>query len=63
MPHSMSRKGNCLDNAINQYVWDEQGGFYHNVDFIQGQKTAIQSLSTCFFFVRLLHITCLVNEA
>jgi alpha,alpha-trehalase len=34
-------------DAINQYLWDEQGGFYHDFDFIQGQKTAIQSLAAC----------------
>ncbi|AGH42769.1 alpha,alpha-trehalase TreF [Paraglaciecola psychrophila] len=34
-------------DAINQYLWDEQGGFYHDFDFIQGQKTTIQSLAAC----------------
>jgi alpha,alpha-trehalase len=34
-------------DAINLYLWDEQGGFYHDFDFIQGQKTAIQSLAAC----------------
>ena len=34
-------------DAINQYLWDEQSGFYYDFDFIQGQKTSIQSLAAC----------------
>jgi alpha,alpha-trehalase len=34
-------------DAINQYLWDEQGCFYHDFDFIQGQMTSTQSLAAC----------------
>lgn len=34
-------------DAINQYLWDEQSCFYYDFDFIQGQKTSIQSLAAC----------------
>ena len=34
-------------DAINEYMWDEQGCFYHDFNFIKGQKTSTQSLAAC----------------
>jgi alpha,alpha-trehalase len=34
-------------DAINTYLWDNKSYFYHDFDFIQGQKTSLQSLAAC----------------
>jgi alpha,alpha-trehalase len=34
-------------DAINLYLWDEKSGFYHDFDFVKGQRTATQSLAAC----------------
>jgi alpha,alpha-trehalase len=34
-------------DAINHYLWNKQSFFYHDFDFINGQKTPTQSLAAC----------------
>ncbi|WP_293747192.1 alpha,alpha-trehalase TreF [uncultured Paraglaciecola sp.] len=34
-------------DAINYYLWNEHSFFYHDFDFIKGQKTPTQSLAAC----------------